>query len=183
MCICSLLFIEPHPVFLTQTAVTQAMDATRLVLEHLGRLAFAQVTELIKSVVSIVHLVCGCCTERRLFLSCEMNRGLPSCLAGDEVSRDITWFDRRYILTCAHVHMQPSTNYHTKGLDIHSAAYCSELGYLANPVSTHVQSTEMHNQSVNSLALISARKTLEAVDVLSLVSVFEENTVPTYSAG
>lgn len=30
------------------TAVTQAMDATRLVLEHLGRLSFAQITELIK---------------------------------------------------------------------------------------------------------------------------------------
>lgn len=76
-----------------------------------------------------------------------MNRGLPSCLAGDE----------------------PSTNYHTKGLDIHSAAYCSELGYLAAPVSTHVQSTEMHNQSVNSLALISARKTMESNEVLALL--------------
>jgi len=107
-------------------AITQAMESTRLVLEHLGKLSFSQVTELI---------------------NCSMNRGLPSCLAGDE----------------------PSTNYHTKGLDIHSAAYCSELGYLANPVSTHVQSTEMHNQSVNSLALISARKTIESNDVLSLL--------------
>ena len=103
------------------------MESTRLALEHFGKLSFSQITEL---------------------LNCTMNRGLPSCLAGDE----------------------PSTNYHCKGLDIHSAAYCSELGFLAAPVSTHVQSAEMHNQSVNSLALISARKTMEANDVLSLVS-------------
>lgn len=77
-----------------------------------------------------------------------MNRGLPSCLAAED----------------------PSTSYHTKGIDIASAAYTSELGFLANPVSTHVQPAEMANQAVNSLALISARKTMEANDVLTMVS-------------
>jgi phenylalanine ammonia-lyase len=107
-------------------AVTSAMDSARICLQNLGKLAFAQVTELI---------------------NCQMNRGLPANLAGGE----------------------PSTNYHCKGLDIHSGAYCAELGFLANPVSSHVQSTEMHNQSVNSMAFVSARKTMEANDILSLL--------------
>lgn len=55
-----------------------------------------------------------------------MNRGLPPSLAATD----------------------PSHNYHGKGIDIASAAYVAELGYLANPVSTHIQSAEMHNQSV-----------------------------------
>lgn len=37
--------------------------------------------------------------------SCSMNRGLPSCLAAED----------------------PSTSYHTKGLDIAAAAYTSEV--------------------------------------------------------
>jgi phenylalanine ammonia-lyase len=56
----------------------------------------------------------------------DMNRGLPPSLAASD----------------------PSLNYHAKGIDIASAAYVSELGYLANPVSTHIQSAEMHNQAV-----------------------------------
>jgi len=52
-------------------------------------------------------------------------------------------------------------------MDIATAAYVAELGYLANPVSTHIQSAEMHNQAVNSLALISARATINSLEVLS----------------
>ncbi|KAF8229019.1 phenylalanine ammonia-lyase [Tricholoma matsutake] len=76
-----------------------------------------------------------------------MNRGLPPSLAATD----------------------PSLNYHAKGIDIASAAYVSELGYLANPVSTHIQSAEMHNQAVNSLALISGRATINSLEVLSML--------------
>lgn len=62
-----------------------------------------------------------------------MNRGLPPNLAGTD----------------------PSVNYHCKGLDIATASYVAELGYLANPVSTHIQSAEMHNQAVKYVVVMS----------------------------
>ncbi|KAF5717173.1 phenylalanine ammonia-lyase [Fusarium mundagurra] len=74
-----------------------------------------------------------------------MNRGLPPNLAADD----------------------PSLSFTMKGIDISMAAYLSELGYLSNPVTPHVQSAEMHNQSINSLALISGRYTLQATDVVT----------------
>lgn len=108
-------------------AVTSAMEKTRLALQMIGKMIFAQSTEL---------------------LDCRLNHGLPANLAADE----------------------PSLSYTLKGVDINMASYMSELALLANPVSSHVQSTEMSNQSINSLALISARYTHTAVDVLSLMS-------------
>jgi Aromatic amino acid lyase len=42
----------------------------------------------------------------------------------------------------------PSLNFFGKGIDIAQAAYVAELAYLATPVSTGVQSAEMHNQAV-----------------------------------
>ncbi|KAK7057113.1 phenylalanine ammonia-lyase [Favolaschia claudopus] len=108
-------------------SVSNAMEKTRIALHHIGKLLFAQGTEL---------------------LNPAMNRGLPPSLAASE----------------------PSLNYFGKGVDIATAAYVSELGYLANPVSTHIQSAEMHNQAVNSLALISARATINSLDVLAMLT-------------
>ncbi|QKX62708.1 uncharacterized protein TRUGW13939_09869 [Talaromyces rugulosus] len=60
----------------------------------------------------------------------------------------------------------PSLSFTMKGVDVNMAAYMAELSYLANPMSSHVQAAEMHNQSVNSMALASARMSFDAVDIL-----------------
>ncbi|KAI0399658.1 phenylalanine and histidine ammonia-lyase [Xylaria palmicola] len=56
-----------------------------------------------------------------------------------------------------------------KGTDLNIASLTAELGFLSNPVN-HVQTAEMGNQSLNSLALISARYTNTANDVLAQLS-------------
>ena len=109
------------------TSVTMAAEKTRLCLQMIGKLLFAQVTELINPVY---------------------NNGLPPNLAPDD----------------------PSLSFCLKGVDINMAAYQSELGFLANPVSSHVQSAEMHNQSLNSLALISARYTVQSAEIVSMMT-------------
>ncbi|RDA95416.1 hypothetical protein CP533_5385 [Ophiocordyceps camponoti-saundersi (nom. inval.)] len=105
-------------------AVTSAMEKVSSSMQLLGRLMFAQYSELLDG---------------------SANKHLPPNLAVDE----------------------PSTSFTMKGAEISMAAYMSELAYIAHPVSTHVQSAEMNNQSVNSLALIAARVALEAIEVLS----------------
>lgn len=77
----------------------------------------------------------------------DLNSGLPTNLVADD----------------------PSLSFTMKGVDISMASYMAELGYLSNPVSSHVQPAEMRNQAINSMALVSARYSMEAVEILSLM--------------
>jgi len=108
-------------------AVTSAAEKLRQGLQGIGRMLFAQCTEMINPTTSW---------------------GLPPNLCSDDANNSFLF----------------------KGLDVVVAGLTSELGFLANPVGSHVQTAEMGNQSLNSLALVSARYTLEAVDVLSQIA-------------
>lgn len=108
-------------------AVTTAMEKTSSAMQMLGKMFFAQCSEIINPMLS---------------------NGLPPNLAIDD----------------------PSLSFAFKGVDINMASYISELGYLNHPVSNHVQSAEMHNQALNSLAFIAARYASDSVEVLSLMA-------------
>lgn len=64
----------------------------------------------------------------------------------------------------------PSLSFTMKGVEISMAAYMAELSFFANPMSSHVQAAEMHNQSVNSMAFASARMSMQATEITMLMS-------------
>ncbi|TRX98037.1 hypothetical protein FHL15_001247 [Xylaria flabelliformis] len=94
-----------------------------------------------QAVQGIGRMIFSQCTE---LINPATNRGLPPNLIAED----------------------PSISLIFKGTDVKIAALTAELGFLASPVN-HVQTAEMGNQSLNSLALISARYTQTANDVLS----------------
>ncbi|KAJ5747202.1 uncharacterized protein N7511_008898 [Penicillium nucicola] len=108
-------------------SVTSAMEKTMSAMQMLGKMLFAQCSELINPMLS---------------------NGLPPNLCFDD----------------------PDVSFAFKGIDINMAAYMSELAYLAHPVSNYVQSAEMHNQGLNSLAFIASRYAGDTVELLSLMT-------------
>ncbi|KAH6981184.1 L-Aspartase-like protein [Ilyonectria sp. MPI-CAGE-AT-0026] len=67
----------------------------------------------------------------------------------------------------ANLNVSDKENFTMKGIDVNMAAYMTELAALAHPVSSHIMSAEMHNQGINSMALLSARRTMEAADLVA----------------
>ncbi|KAK4244977.1 L-Aspartase-like protein [Corynascus novoguineensis] len=76
------------------------------------------------------------------------NKGLPPNLSWDE----------------------PSQSFTCKGFDVNMAAYAAELSHAAHPISAHVLPAEMANQSVNSMALVAARRALDAAELVALMA-------------
>lgn len=139
---------EQVSVELNSTTDNPLIDANSNHIRHGGNFQAASVTSAMEKsrlgLSMIAKLMFAQTTE---ILNPSMNRGLPPNLCADD----------------------PSVSFMGKGVDISMAAYYSEIAFLSNPVSTHVQSAEMHNQSVNSLALVSARYTLEVAEILSMM--------------
>lgn len=125
------------------------VDVTGRAIHHGGNFQAVSITSAMEktrlSLQMFGRMLFAQCTE---LINPMTNNGLPPNLAPDD----------------------PSTSYVMKGADINVAAYMSELAFLANPVSSHVQTAEMGNQAINSLALVSARYTHMAVDCLSNIS-------------
>ena len=139
---------EQITVECNSTTDNPLIDIEGGVVHHGGNFQAASVTSAMEKTRSCLQAF-----GRMLFSQCTelihpaMNMGLPPNLAADD----------------------PSTSYLMKGGDINVAAYMSELAYLANPVSSHVQTAESGNQAINSLALVSARYTHMAMDCLSMI--------------
>ncbi|KAL1981121.1 hypothetical protein VTN96DRAFT_3055 [Rasamsonia emersonii] len=125
------------------------IDATNNSIHHGGNFQAACVTSAMEKTMTAMQmfgkLLYAQCSE---LINNMLNKGLPPNLSADD----------------------PSLSFTFKGFDVNMAAYMSELAYLARPVSSHVQVAEMNNQSVNSLALVAARYTLEAIEVVSLMA-------------
>ncbi|MCJ1265171.1 hypothetical protein MMC22_005046 [Lobaria immixta] len=145
------LFLAHRQVMIEVNSVTDnpLVDTDQNRILHGGNFQAKAITSAMEKVrqgcQSIGRMLSVQCTE---LINPATSRGLPPNLVVDEPSESYIW----------------------KGTDIMIAALQSELGFLANPVGSHVQSAEMGNQALNSLALISARYTLDALDVLTQIS-------------
>ena len=134
---------------INSTTDNPIIDTDNETILHGGNFQAMSVTSALEKVRSSLQVI-----GRMLFSQCtelinpSFNNGLPPNLTADE----------------------PSQNFLLKGIDINVASLQAELGFLAASVTPHVQNAEMGNQSLNSLALLSARYTHTALNVLSQLS-------------
>ncbi|KHO01446.1 L-Aspartase-like protein [Metarhizium album ARSEF 1941] len=134
---------------LNSTTDNPVIDVQKSRVFHGGNFQASTVTSAMDKARSALQMM-----GKMLFSQCtemmnpSMSNGLPPNLVFDE----------------------PSASYAFKGIDIAMAAYTSELGFLAQSVAPHVQSAEMANQAINSLALLSARYTHTAIDTFSMLT-------------
>jgi phenylalanine ammonia-lyase len=134
---------------LNSTSDNPLVDVSGMGVHSGGNFQAASITSAMEktrlSLQMLGKMLFGQCTE---MINPALNNGLPANLAADD----------------------PSLSFTMKGIDVNMASYMSELAFIASPVSSHVQSAEQHNQAINSLAFISARYTMTAVDLVSLMS-------------
>ncbi len=136
-------------VEVNSTTDNPIIDAANERILHGGNFQAMSVTSAMEKTRSVLQAI-----GRMLFSQCTelinpvFSNGLPPNLTADE----------------------PSQNFLLKGIDINVASLQAELGLLTAPVEPHVQNAEMGNQSLNSLALLSARYTHTALNILSQMS-------------
>ncbi|KAB8266171.1 L-Aspartase-like protein [Aspergillus pseudonomiae] len=134
---------------LNSTTDNPLLDPEEAQIHHGGNFQAASVTSAMEKTMGAMQML-----GKMIFSQCSeiinptLSRGLPPNLSVDD----------------------PSLSFAFKGVDINMASYMSELAYLNHPVSNHVQSAEMHNQGLNSLAFIACRYAADAVEVLSLMT-------------
>ncbi|KAL4997903.1 L-Aspartase-like protein [Aspergillus recurvatus] len=135
-------------VELNSTTDNPLFDAANETIHHGGNFQAMSITTAMEKVTgamqSLGKLLFGQCSE---LINPMLSKGLSPNLCADD----------------------PSLSFALKGVDINMASYMSELGYLNNPVSNFVQTADVNNQTVNSLALIGARYAADAVEVFSLM--------------
>ncbi|KAL4985198.1 L-Aspartase-like protein [Aspergillus falconensis] len=135
-------------VELNSTTDNPLFDAANDTIHHGGNFQAMSITTAMEKTTgamqSLGKLLFGQCSE---LLNPMLSKGLPPNLCADD----------------------PSLSFALKGVDINMASYTSELGYLNNPISNFVQTADVSNQTVNSLALIGARYAADAVEVFSLM--------------
>ena len=143
-----LLATDQVGIELNSTTDNPLVDTASGLVHHGGNFQAASLTSAMEkarlALQMLAKMLFAQCTE---IINPALNRGLSPNLCADD----------------------PSLSFWGKGIDIAMAGYYSEVAFLSNPVATHVQSAEMHNQALNSLALISARYTMSVVEISSMM--------------
>ena len=140
---------EQIQVEINSTTDNPIVDTANEKILHRGNFQAMSITSAVEKIRASLQVV-----GRMFFSQCTelmnpvTNNGLPPNLTADE----------------------PSESFLLKGIDICAASLQAELGFLTMPTEPHVQNAEMGNQSLNSLALLSARYTHTAINVLSQLS-------------